>query len=71
MALRFELMGTMAVITLDRPGLGSAQARDRAVDGHAIDLGLALALRCDLRITATDATDGVAQVRRAAMRVKA
>jgi len=35
-----------------------------AVNGHAIGLGLTLALQCDLRIVAEDATYGVVQVRR-------
>ena len=35
-----------------------------AVNGHAIGIGLTLALQCDIRIVATDASYGVVQVRR-------
>jgi enoyl-CoA hydratase/carnithine racemase len=35
-----------------------------AVNGHAIGLGLTLALQCDIRFFAADATYGVVQVRR-------
>jgi enoyl-CoA hydratase/carnithine racemase len=35
-----------------------------AVNGHALGLGLTLALQCDIRIFAADATYGVVQVRR-------
>ncbi len=38
-----------------------------AVNGHAIGLGLTLALQCDIRIFAADATFGVVQVRRGMM----
>jgi enoyl-CoA hydratase/carnithine racemase len=38
-----------------------------AVNGHAIGLGLTLALQCDMRIFAADATYGVVQVRRGMM----
>lgn len=38
-----------------------------AVNGHAIGIGLTLALQCDIRIFATDATYGVVQVRRGVM----
>lgn len=38
-----------------------------AVNGHAVGLGLTLALQCDIRIFATDATYGVVQVRRGMM----
>lgn len=38
-----------------------------AVNGHAIGLGLTLALQCDLRVVAADATYGIVQVRRGVM----
>jgi enoyl-CoA hydratase/carnithine racemase len=38
-----------------------------AVNGHAVGLGLTLALQCDIRIFATDAVYGVVQVRRGMM----
>ena len=38
-----------------------------AVNGHAIGIGLTLALQCDIRIFATEATYGVVQVRRGVM----
>jgi enoyl-CoA hydratase/carnithine racemase len=38
-----------------------------ALNGHAVGLGLTLALQCDLRIVAQDAKYGVVQVRRGVM----
>ena len=38
-----------------------------AVNGHAIGLGLTLALQCDLRIVALEAKLGIVQVRRGVM----
>ncbi len=38
-----------------------------AVNGHAIGLGLTLALQCDIRIFASDAKYGIVQVRRGVM----
>jgi len=38
-----------------------------AVNGHAIGLGLTLALQCDIRIMAADARYGIVQVRRGVM----
>ena len=38
-----------------------------ALNGHAIGLGLTLALQCDLRIAASDARYGIVQVRRGVM----
>jgi enoyl-CoA hydratase/carnithine racemase len=38
-----------------------------AVNGHAIGLGLTLALQCDMRIMAADAKYGIVQVRRGVM----
>jgi enoyl-CoA hydratase/carnithine racemase len=38
-----------------------------AVNGHAVGLGLTLALQCDMRIMAADASYGIVQVRRGVM----
>ena len=38
-----------------------------AVNGHALGLGLTLALQCDIRLFASDASYGVVQVRRGMM----
>ena len=38
-----------------------------AVNGHAIGIGLTLALQCDIRFFAADATYGIVQVRRGVM----
>lgn len=38
-----------------------------AVNGHAIGIGLTIALHCDLRVMARDAKYGIVQVRRGAM----
>jgi enoyl-CoA hydratase/carnithine racemase len=38
-----------------------------AVNGHAVGIGLTLALQCDFRVMASDATYGVVQVQRGVM----
>lgn len=38
-----------------------------ALNGHAIGIGLTLALQCDIRLAARDAKYGVVQVRRGVM----
>jgi enoyl-CoA hydratase/carnithine racemase len=49
---------------VDVPAWSLSKPVIAAVNGHAIGLGLTLALQCDIRFFATDAQYGVVQVRR-------
>lgn len=52
---------------LDPPAWTVRKPVIAAVNGHAVGLGLTLALQCDIRIMAADAKYGVVQVRRGVM----
>ena len=52
---------------VDPPAFAIRKPVVAAINGHAIGLGLTLALQCDLRLVARDAKLGVLQVRRGVM----
>lgn len=52
---------------VDPPAFALRKPVIAAVNGHAIGLGLTLALQCDLRIVAREAKLGIVQVRRGVM----
>jgi len=52
---------------VDPPAFALRKPVIAAVNGHAIGLGLTLALQCDLRILAREARYGIVQVRRGVM----
>lgn len=56
-----------ASATIDPPPWRVRKPVIAAVNGHAVGIGLALALQCDLRDMARDAVYGLNQVRRAAL----
>jgi enoyl-CoA hydratase/carnithine racemase len=59
--------GSFSAAAVDPPAWTLRKPVIAAVNGHAIGLGLTLALQCDLRVFATDAHYGVVQVRRGVM----
>jgi enoyl-CoA hydratase/carnithine racemase len=52
---------------VDPPAFALRKPVIAAINGHAIGLGLTLALQCDLRLVARDAKLGIVQVRRGVM----
>jgi len=58
---------TFSAAAIDPPAWAVRKPVIAAVNGHAIGLGLTLALQCDLRFMAADAKYGVVQVRRGVM----
>jgi len=58
---------TFSAAAVDPPAWRIRKPVIAAVNGHAIGLGLTLALQCDLRFVAEDAKYGVVQVRRGVM----
>ena len=59
--------GDFSAAAIDPPAFALRKPVIAAVNGHAIGLGLTLALQCDIRIVARDAKYGVLQVRRGVM----
>ena len=59
--------GRFSAAAVDPPAWTLRKPVIAAVNGHAIGLGLTLALQCDLRVFAIDARYGVVQVRRGVM----
>jgi enoyl-CoA hydratase/carnithine racemase len=58
---------SFSAAAIDPPAFAIRKPVIAAVNGHAIGLGLTLALQCDIRILARDAKYGVVQVRRGVM----
>jgi enoyl-CoA hydratase/carnithine racemase len=58
---------TFSAAAIDPPAWEIRKPVIAAVNGHAIGLGLTLAIQCDLRFMAADAKYGVVQVRRGVM----
>ncbi len=58
---------TFSAAAIDPPAWAIRKPVIAAVNGHAIGLGLTLAIQCDLRFMAADAKYGVVQVRRGVM----
>jgi len=70
-AATFDLSGldpaTFSAAAIDFPAFRVRKLVVAAVNGHAIGLGMTLAMQCDLRIFAREGKYGVVQVRRGAM----
>jgi len=62
---------SFSAAAVDPPAFAIRKPVIAAVNGHAIGLGLTLALQCDIRIVARDAKYGVVQVRRGVRRAEA
>ena len=62
-----EGMADFSAAAVDPPAFRLRKPVIAAVNGHAIGLGLTLALQCDLRIVALEGKYGVVQVRRGVM----
>ena len=58
---------TFSASPVDPPAWEVRKPVIAAVNGHAIGLGLTLALQCDMRILATEGKYGIVQVRRGVM----
>ncbi|MEE9606334.1 MAG: enoyl-CoA hydratase-related protein [Myxococcota bacterium] len=59
--------GTFSAAGVDPPAWEVRKPVIAALNGHAVGIGLTLALQCDLRIAAEDGRYGVLQVRRGVM----
>ncbi len=64
---RPEEPGTFSAAGVDPPAWKVRKPVLAAMNGHAIGIGLTLALQCDLRVVAADAKLGIVQVRRGVM----
>ena len=58
---------SFSAAAVDPPAFAVRKPVIAALNGHAVGLGLTLALQCDMRVAAADAKYGVLQVRRGVM----